>query len=63
VRNTGALTVTTPTDREIVMTRIFDAPRDLVFDALTRPDLLRRWYGPRGYQLVQCEIDLRVGGS
>ena len=57
------LTVTTPTEREIVMTRVFDAPRRLVFDALTRPELLKRWYGPRGWSLVVCEIDLRVGGA
>jgi len=63
VKNTGTLTVTTPTDRDIVMTRIFDAPRQLVFAALTEPELLRRWYGPRGYQLVECEVDLRVGGA
>jgi len=63
MRNTGTLTVTTPTDREIVMSRVFDAPRRLVFDALTRPELLRRWYGPRAYHLVVCEIDLRIGGS
>jgi len=63
VRNTGALAVTTPTDREIRMTRDFDAPRHLVFEALTRPELLRRWFGPRGYELVECEIDLRVGGT
>ena len=60
---TEALKITTPSDREVVMTRVFDAPRRLVFDALTRPDLLRRWYGPRGWSLVLCEVDLRVGGS
>ena len=57
------LTVTTPTDDTIVMTRSFAAPRDLVFDALTTPDLLERWYGARGWNLVVCEVDLRVGGS
>jgi uncharacterized protein YndB with AHSA1/START domain len=57
-----ALTVTTPGDREILLTRTFDAPRRLVFDALTRPDLLRRWYGARGWNLVVCEVDLRVDG-
>jgi len=57
------LTITTPTEREIVMTRVFDAPRGLVFEALTRPELLRRWYGPHGWSLVVCEIDLRVGGA
>jgi uncharacterized protein YndB with AHSA1/START domain len=60
---TGALTVTTPTDREIVLTRAFDAPRRLVFDALTKPALLRRWFGARGWNLVVCEVDLRVGGG
>jgi uncharacterized protein YndB with AHSA1/START domain len=55
--------VTTPTDREIVLARNFAAPLDLVFAALTTPDLLRRWYGARGWNLVSCEIDLRVGGA
>jgi uncharacterized protein YndB with AHSA1/START domain len=61
--DTGTLTVTTPTDREIVLTRAFDAPRRLVFDALTKPALLRRWFGARGWNLVVCEVDLRVGGT
>jgi uncharacterized protein YndB with AHSA1/START domain len=56
------LTVTTPGDREIVLARAFDAPRWLVFDALTVPDLLLRWYGARGWRLVDCAVDLRVGG-
>jgi uncharacterized protein YndB with AHSA1/START domain len=63
MKNRGTLKVTTPTDREIVMTRVFDAPRHLVWDAFTRPDLLRRWFGPRGWALVVCEVDLRVGGG
>jgi uncharacterized protein YndB with AHSA1/START domain len=63
VKNLGALKVTTPTDCEIVMTRVFDAPRRLVWDAFTRPELLRRWFGPRGWSLVVCEVDLRVGGG
>jgi uncharacterized protein YndB with AHSA1/START domain/effector-binding domain-containing protein len=63
MRNTGTLQVTTPTEREIVMTRVFDAPRSLVFDAFTKPDLLKRWFGPRGWSLVVCEVDLRVGGG
>jgi uncharacterized protein YndB with AHSA1/START domain len=54
--------ITTPTDREVVLTRMFDAPRALVFDALTTPGLLKRWYGPTGWSLVVCDIDLRVGG-
>jgi uncharacterized protein YndB with AHSA1/START domain len=63
VKNTGTLKVTTPTDREIVMTRVFDAPRRLVWDAFTKPELLRRWFGPHGWSLVVCEVDLRVGGG
>jgi uncharacterized protein YndB with AHSA1/START domain/catechol 2,3-dioxygenase-like lactoylglutathione lyase family enzyme len=59
----AALTLTTPTDREIVLTRSFAAPRRLVFDAWTRPELLRRWFGARGWRLVVCEVDLRVGGG
>jgi len=62
--NTGSLKVTTPTDREIVMTRMFDAPRHLVFEAYTRPELLQRWLGVHGgWSLAVCEIDLRVGGK
>lgn len=58
------LQVTTPSEREITMTRAFDAPRDLVFDALTKPELLKQWlHGPDGWSLETCEIDLRVGGS
>ena len=63
MKNTGTLKVTTPTDREIVMTRVFDAPRRLVFDAFTKPELLKRWFGPRGWSLVVCEVDLKVGGG
>jgi len=55
--------VSTPTDRDVVLTRVFDAPRDLVFDALTKPELLKRWYGPAGWSLDVCEVDLRVGGK
>lgn len=51
-------------DREIVMTRLFNAPRRLVFDAWTRAELLMRWFGgPREWSLTVCEIDLRVGGA
>jgi len=46
------------------MTRVFDAPRTLVFDAFTKPDLVRKWLlGPEGWTMPVCEIDLRVGGS
>ena len=61
--NNGTLKVTTPTKREVVMTRVFDAPRRLVFDALTKPELFKRWFGPRGWSLAVCEIDLKVGGT
>lgn len=61
--DSGGLIVTTPSDREIVMTRVFNAPRRLVFDAWTRPELFVRWFGPRGWTVPLCEIDLRPGGS
>lgn len=61
--SSGTLSVTTPSDREIVMTRVFDAPRTLVWDAMTKPELLRRWLsGPPGWSMVACENDLEVGG-
>lgn len=51
-------------EREIVMTRSFNAPRKLVFEAFTRPDLLKRWlFGPDDWSLPVCEVDLRVGGK
>jgi uncharacterized protein YndB with AHSA1/START domain len=60
----GKLEITTPSDREIVMTRTFDAPRRLVFEAYTKPELLKRWLGVFGrWSLDVCEIDLRVGGA
>ncbi len=62
--NEGNLKVTTRSDREIVMTRAFDAPRKLVFDAFTKPELVKQWLlGPPGWSMPVCEIDLRVGGS
>jgi len=63
MKNNGTLQVAMPTEREIVMTRVFDAPRRLVFDALTKPELFQRWFGPRGWLLAVCEIDLKVGGA
>ena len=56
--------VSTPTDREIEIERDFNAPRQLVFDAFTKPELVRRWLlGPDGWTMPVCEIDLRVGGA
>jgi uncharacterized protein YndB with AHSA1/START domain len=61
---TGTLQITTPSEREIVMSRVFDAPRSLVFDAWTKPELLKRWLGVRGgWSMVVCEVDLSVGGA
>jgi uncharacterized protein YndB with AHSA1/START domain len=60
---TADLKVTTPSAREVELTRIFAAPRNLVFDALTKPELLRKWYGPAGWTLDVCDIDLKVGGG
>jgi uncharacterized protein YndB with AHSA1/START domain len=57
------LTVTTPSDREIVLARSFDAPARLVYAAFTDPALLPRWFGARGWNIVVCEVDLRVGGA
>ena len=60
----GATTFTTPSDREVVMTRVFDAPRRLVWDAWTNPEHLPHWMlGPDGWTMPVCEIDLRPGGS
>jgi uncharacterized protein YndB with AHSA1/START domain len=56
------VTITTPSDREAVVTREFNAPASLVFDALTKPDLIKRWYGPPG-SIESCESDARPGGS
>jgi uncharacterized protein YndB with AHSA1/START domain len=57
--------VTTPSDREIRMTRVFNAPRHLVFEAMTRPEHIKRWWGclGDGYSVPVCEVDLRPGGA
>lgn len=60
----GPLTVTTPTDTQIVITRQFDAPRHLVFACYTQPSLIRRWLnGAEGWIMTVCEFDARVGGK
>lgn len=60
----NTLQVSTPSDREIVMTRRFEAPRELVWEAWTTPELLERWlFGPDGWSLAVCEQDLRPGGA
>lgn len=58
------LTVATQGDREVVFTRAFGASREMVFDCMTKPDLVKRWLlGPPGWTMPVCEIDLRVGGK
>jgi len=62
-RNIFGLVITTPSDREIVLTRSFDAPRKLVFEAWTQPEHVKRWWGCQSSSMTVCEIDLRVGGA
>jgi len=59
--NPGASASETP-DREIVLTRLFEAPRGLVFAAWSKPEKLSRWWGPRGFTLAECQLDFRPGG-
>jgi uncharacterized protein YndB with AHSA1/START domain len=63
--NSDSFKVTTPSDLEIRITRLFDAPRALVFEALIRPEHVREWWGRlgEGYSVPVCEIDLRPGGA
>jgi uncharacterized protein YndB with AHSA1/START domain len=63
--NSSSFKVTTPSDEEIRLTRLFDAPRNLVFEAMTKPEHVRRWWGQlgEGYSVPSCEIDFRVGGK
>ncbi|HEY7816927.1 MAG TPA: SRPBCC family protein [Vicinamibacteria bacterium] len=65
VANSDSFKTTTPSDGEIVLTRLFDAPRRLVFDAMTRPEHVRRWWGilDDRHSVASCEIDLRPGGT
>lgn len=58
------LSITTPSDTQIVMTRRFDAPLELVWKALTQPEYIRKWlFLPPGWTMTGCEQDIRVGGS
>jgi uncharacterized protein YndB with AHSA1/START domain len=63
--NSDSFKVTTPSDDEIRLTRLFDAPRALVFDAMTKPEHVKAWWGRlgEGYSVPVCEIDLRPGGA
>jgi uncharacterized protein YndB with AHSA1/START domain len=60
--SSGTATVTLPGDDQILITREFDAPKDLVYKAYTTPDLVRRWWSGERGEMTLCEIDLRVGG-
>jgi uncharacterized protein YndB with AHSA1/START domain len=62
-RSQDRMTMILPSDREIVLTCVFDAPRRLVFEAWTKPEHVRHWYGCGQISLETCEIDLRVGGA
>lgn len=62
--SSGKLVVTLPSPREILMTRVFDAPRHLVWETMTKPEYVRRWWCCMdGYTMPVCDIDLRVGGK
>jgi uncharacterized protein YndB with AHSA1/START domain len=64
MKNAETLQITAAGEKEIVMTRTFDAPRALVWDAHTKPELIRRWLlGPDGWTMTVCDVDLRVGGQ
>lgn len=59
----GSSAAEQPEEQELVITRIFDAPRELVFQAWTEPERVMRWWGPQGFTTPVCEIDLRPGGA
>ena len=65
VANSDSFEVTSPSDREVRLTRLFDAPRHLVFEAMTKPEHITRWWGclAEGYSVPVCEVDLRPGGA
>ena len=63
MNNIGPVTITTPNDRQIVVTRLFDAPRAVVFEAWTKAEHVTRWWDPSGVPLAICEIDLRPNGA
>ena len=64
MKDIRTLQISASGDRELVMTRSLDAPRNLVWDAFTKPELVKRWLlGPDGWSMPVCKIDLRVGGT
>ena len=62
VTSNGTATVTLPSDEQILITREFDAPRHLVYEAFTTPELVKRWWHAKRGEMTVAEIDLRVGG-
>ena len=62
-KGTAEVTVTLPSETEICFTRFFNRPRQLLFEAWTRPEHIRHWWGCDGASISVCEVDLRVGGS
>jgi uncharacterized protein YndB with AHSA1/START domain len=63
-KDESVFSVTPLSDKEIVIRRVFNAPKQLVFDALTKPEMMKNWFwGPDGWTLAMCDIDLRVGGE
>jgi uncharacterized protein YndB with AHSA1/START domain len=61
--SSGTANLTLPTDEQIMITREFDAPKDLVYKAWTTPELVKRWWNAKRGEVTLCEIDLRVGGK
>ena len=62
-RRVGAMTLTLKSDLEIELSRVFDAPRHLVFEAHSKPEHVRRWWGLRESTMTECEMDFRIGGK
>jgi uncharacterized protein YndB with AHSA1/START domain len=60
---TGTLSVTLPSDREIRLTRVFTAPRSILFEAMSKPEHVAQWWGPRGYSMTVSAMDFRPGGA
>ncbi len=63
IASDSTMTLTLPSDREIELTRVFDAPRELLFKTMMDPELIPRWWGPRRYSTVVDKMDVRVGGK
>lgn len=63
IESDNPFTLTMPTERETLFSRVFNAPRQLVFEAMTRPEHVQKWYGLRSHTMSLCEIDLRPGGA